>query len=359
MRLKGRTLKNTNKDHYPPIQIVFCLKERHTKKLNSHRWFFNALCPLLEPRITLLTTAGAKIGKDSLYDLWSAFDRNPQTAGACGEIRVAKGLLWWKVLNPLIAAQIFEYKVSSVLEKPFESIFGYISVMPSALVAYRYEALLPEPISGKGPLTVYFEPDYLVFSEDHHDISEVLEYSYFSEDQILPFLVTTRQHAQYTMQYVKSAWAETELPAGIGAFLGMKRKWQNRRFFGAIYAVAHLSSIWKSGHNFFRKLWLTIEIIYIGCDTAFWFLALVSLTCVLVLRECWGCLRFHMTDPLFSFFSFLKQGNYYLVFYYMTKTLASASRITIGSTLFMLTRYFYIFLIVVVIMISMGNRPRG
>ncbi|KAF9385244.1 Chitin synthase, class 2 [Podila verticillata] len=326
LRLKGRTLKNTNKDHYPPIQIVFCLKERHTKKLNSHRWFFNALCPLLEPRITLLTTAGAKIGKGSLYNLWSAFDRNPQTAGACGEIRVAKGLLWWKVLNPLIAAQIFEYKVSSVLEKPFESIFGYISVMPSALVAYRYEALLPEPISGKGPLTVYFEPDYLVFSEDHHDISEVLEYSYFSEDQILPFLVTTRQHAQYTMQYVKSAWAETELPAGIGTFLGMKRKWQNRRFFGAIYAVAHLSSIWKSGHNIFRKLWLTIEIIYIGCDTAFWFLAL---------------------------------GNYYLVFYYMTKTLASASRVTIGSTLFMLTRYFYIFLIVVVIMISMGNRPRG
>lgn len=70
-------------------------------------------------------------------------------------------------------------------------------------------------------------------------------------------------------------------------------------------------------------------------------------------------MRFHLTDTLFSFLSFLKQGNYYLVFYYMTKTLASASKITIGSTLFMLTRYSYIFLIVVVIMISMGNRPRG
>ncbi|KAG0338915.1 Chitin synthase, class 2 [Podila humilis] len=326
LRLRGRTLKNSNKDQYPPVQIILCLKERHTKKLNSHRWFFNALCPLLQPKITLLTTAGAKIGKGSLYDLWHAFDRNPNTAGACGEIRVAKGLLWWKVLNPLIAAQIFEYKVSSVLEKPFESIFGYISVMPSALVAYRYEALLPEPISGKGPLTVYFEPDYLVFSDDHQDVGEVLQYSYFSEDQILPFLVTTRPHAQYTMQYVKSAWAETELPAGIGTFLGMKRKWQNRRFFGAIYAVSHVSSIWKSGHNFLRKLWLTLEIIYIGCDTAFWFLAL---------------------------------GNYYLVFYYMSKTLASASKLTIGPTVFQLTRYFYIFLIVVVIMISMGNRPRG
>ncbi|KAF9204887.1 Chitin synthase, class 2 [Haplosporangium sp. Z 27] len=326
LQLKGRTIKNSNKHHYPPVQIVFCLKERHTKKLNSHRWFFNALCPLLKPRITLLTTAGAKIGKGSLFHLWDAFNRNPHTAGACGEIRVAKGLLWWKVLNPIIAAQIFEYKVSSVLEKPFESIFGYISVMPGALVAYRYEALLPDQTSGKGPLTAYFEPDYLVFSDDHREVGEVLQYSYFAEDQILPFLITTKINSQYTMQYVRSAWAETELPAGIGTFLGMKRKWQNRRFFGLIYAVTHIAAIWRSGHNFLRKLWLTLEIIYLGCDTAFWFLAL---------------------------------GNYYLVFYYMAKSLANASGVTIGGTAFMLTRYVYICLIVVVMMISMGNRPRG
>ncbi|KAG0200523.1 Chitin synthase, class 2 [Mortierella sp. GBA30] len=326
LRLKGRTLKNNNSQHYPPIQIVFCLKERHTKKLNSHRWFFNALCPLLKPRITLLTTAGAKIGSGSLYHLWNAFDKNPNTAGACGEIRVAKGLLWWKVSNPIIAAQIFEYKVSSILEKPFESIFGYISVMPSALVAYRYEALLPEPISGKGPLTTYFEPDYLVFSDDHREVGEVLQYSYFAEDQILPFLITTRKNAKYTMQYVRSAWAETELPEGIGSFLGLKRKWQNRRFFGLIYAASNIAAIWRSGHNFLRKVWLTLEIIYLGCDTAFWFVAL---------------------------------GNYYLVFFYMAQTVAAAAQVTIGDTAFMLTRYLYIFLIVIVMMISMGNRPRG
>ncbi|KAG0302402.1 Chitin synthase, class 2 [Dissophora globulifera] len=326
LQLKGQTIKNKNKHHYPPIQIVLCLKERHTKKLNSHRWFFNALCPLLQPRITLLTTAGTKIGDGSLFHLWNAFDKNPHTAGACGEIRVAKGPFWWRVLNPIIAAQIFEYKVSSILEKPFESIFGYISVMPGALVAYRYEALLPEPISGKGPLTAYFEPDYLVFSEDHQEVGEVLQYSYFAEDQILPFLVITRRNARYTMQYVRSAWAETDLPAGIGTFLGMKRKWQNRRFFGLIYAVSHVAAIWRSGHSVLRKLWLTLEIIYLGCDTAFWFLAL---------------------------------GNYYLVFYCMAKTLVHVSQITAGETGFMLTRYIYICLIVIVMMISMGNRPRG
>lgn len=32
-----------------PCQIMFCLKEKNAKKVNSHRWFFNAFAPLLQP----------------------------------------------------------------------------------------------------------------------------------------------------------------------------------------------------------------------------------------------------------------------------------------------------------------------
>ena len=32
-----------------PVQIIFCLKEQNKKKLNSHRWFFNAFGPLIRP----------------------------------------------------------------------------------------------------------------------------------------------------------------------------------------------------------------------------------------------------------------------------------------------------------------------
>jgi chitin synthase len=32
-----------------PVQILFCLKEQNKKKLNSHRWFFNAFGPLVKP----------------------------------------------------------------------------------------------------------------------------------------------------------------------------------------------------------------------------------------------------------------------------------------------------------------------
>lgn len=31
-----------------PTQIIFCLKEKNQRKINSHRWFFNAFAPLLQ-----------------------------------------------------------------------------------------------------------------------------------------------------------------------------------------------------------------------------------------------------------------------------------------------------------------------
>ena len=31
-----------------PVQMLFCLKEKNQKKINSHRWLFNAIGKMLE-----------------------------------------------------------------------------------------------------------------------------------------------------------------------------------------------------------------------------------------------------------------------------------------------------------------------
>ncbi|KAG5653681.1 hypothetical protein H0H81_011433 [Sphagnurus paluster] len=142
----------------PPIQIIFCLKERNQKKINSHRWFFNAFGAALKPHICILLDVGTMPGPTSLFSLWNAFDINEHVGGACGEIVASKGKYGEDLINPLVAAQNFEYKMSNILDKPVESVLGYITVLPGAFSAYRYKALLNDD-RGEGPLQKYFLGD--------------------------------------------------------------------------------------------------------------------------------------------------------------------------------------------------------
>ena len=70
-------------------------------------------------------------GPTSIYHLWKAFDIKSNVGGACGEIVALKGKYEQNLLNPLVAAQIFEYKMSNILDKPlcvlfFFSFFGVL-----------------------------------------------------------------------------------------------------------------------------------------------------------------------------------------------------------------------------------------
>ena len=84
-----------------PVQIIFCLKEKNQKKINSHRWFFNAFGPILQPNVCVLLDVGTMPGPTSIYHLWKAFDINSNVGGACGEIVALKGKYGQHLLNPL------------------------------------------------------------------------------------------------------------------------------------------------------------------------------------------------------------------------------------------------------------------
>jgi chitin synthase len=118
-----------------PVQIIFCLKEKNQKKINSHRWFFNAFGSILQPNVCVLLDVGTMPGPTSIYHLWKAFDINSNVGGACGEIVALKGKYGQNLINPLgmyslqpylchtdedniVAAQNFEYKMSNILDKP-------------------------------------------------------------------------------------------------------------------------------------------------------------------------------------------------------------------------------------------------
>lgn len=193
-----------------PCQVIFCMKEKNQKKLNSHRWFFNAFGRALQPNVCILLDVGTRPGPNSLYHLWKAFDTDSNVAGACGEIIAGKGKAWLGLFNPLVAAQNFEYKMSNILDKPIESAFGYITVLPGALSAYRYYALQNDS-TGHGPLSQYFKGEKL-----HGQSSDIFTANmYLAEDRILCWELVAKRDERWVLKYVKSAKGETDVP-GMG-----------------------------------------------------------------------------------------------------------------------------------------------
>lgn len=193
-----------------PCQMIFCLKEKNAKKLNSHRWCFNAFGKALNPNVCILLDVGTKPGGNSLYHLWKAFDNDSNVAGACGEIKAMKGKWGVNLLNPLVASQNFEYKMSNILDKPLESVFGYITVLPGALSAYRYHALLNDE-TGHGPLSQYFKGE--VLHGQHADVFTAN--MYLAEDRILCWELVAKRGESWVLKYVKNCTGETDVPGEL------------------------------------------------------------------------------------------------------------------------------------------------
>ncbi|GAA5916120.1 uncharacterized protein JCM6883_001738 [Sporobolomyces salmoneus] len=304
-----------------PIQILFCLKETNKKKLNSHRWAFNAFCPQLQPNVCVLIDVGTKPASDSIYKLWKAFDKDKKVGGACGEITVDTGRGCMNLWNPLVAAQNFEYKMSNILDKPLESTFGFISVLPGAFSAYRYKALL-----GK-PLEAYF------LGEKMHAPGAIASLAdsnmYLAEDRILCFEICAKKGERWVLRYVKTS-ASTDVPDSVAEFISQRRRWNNGAFFAALHASTHYYRLLTSGQSFLRKIWMSIIFLY----------NLIQL-----------------------FFSFVGLSSFYLAFFFLCNAATADSAddpfgghgqdvVSIANNVFICT-------IGVTIVCALGNKPSG
>lgn len=322
-----------------PVQFLFCLKEQNTRKINSHRWCFQSFAPILNPRVVMLLDCGTVPAKDSFYHLWKSFN-DPNVAGACGEMKSALGPNRSLLMNPLVAAQNFEYKISNVLDKPMESTFGFISVLPGAFSAYRYEALLN--VNGKGPLEKYFKGEFLHHSakinDEEDDERELKEKNfrevgifttnmYLAEDRILCFELVSKKGKNYILRYVNEAIAETDVPETIEDFVLQRRRWLNGSLFAACYSIFHWTNIWKSNHSLLRKFVLQIEFYY-------------QLVVILV--------------------SWFSMGSFFLVFNILTTNLGSKTiDFEIGKYLSVVCNWVYVATVIITFVLAFGNTPRG
>ncbi|KAK7190954.1 Chitin synthase, class 1 [Paraphaeosphaeria sporulosa] len=257
----------------PPVQFIFCLKQKNSKKINSHRWLFNAFGRILNPEVAILIDAGTKPGPRSLLSLWEAFYNDKHLGGACGEIHAmlegGKALL-----NPLVAVQNFEYKISNVLDKPLESAFGYVSVLPGAFSAYRFRAIMGRP------LEQYFHGDHtlskLLGPKGIDGMNIFKKNMFLAEDRILCFELVAKAGQSWHLSYVKASKGETDVPNGAAEFIGQRRRWLNGSFAASLYSIMHFSRLYRSGHGIIRLFFLHVQLVYNVTQVIFTWFSLAS-----------------------------------------------------------------------------------
>ncbi|CAG8675709.1 9319_t:CDS:2 [Gigaspora rosea] len=213
----------------------------------------------------MLTYDNSLQGPKSIYKLWKVFDIDARVAGAFGELIIMNGKNWMNLLNPVVAAQNFEYKMDSILVKPFESVFGYTSALPGALSAYRYIALLNNKGEMKGPLESYLN------LEDRYE-SIFSANRYLADDRILGFELVTKRNNSWLLRYIKSSQAEIDVPENVIDLMAQRRRWINGSFFSGLNEIMYFYYISRSGHFIGRKIFLYIRMIYQAYNLVFsWF----------------------------------------------------------------------------------------
>lgn len=166
---------------YPPLQVLFATKTSNAGKLNSHAWYFSAFCHVLQPEYTVLFDAGCRPFPPALGRILLYYEAHPCCGACTGELVVERPMR-----NFLTAVQFCEWKVAHILNKPIESLCGYMTVLPGAFSSFRYDAVVGDP------LRAYFVGLYAEAELSAFDAN-----MYLAEDRVLCLEVVAKKGCNY------------------------------------------------------------------------------------------------------------------------------------------------------------------
>jgi chitin synthase len=123
-------------------------------------------------------------------------------------------------------------------DKPLESSFGYVSVLPGAFSAYRYRAILGRP------LEQYFHGDHSLADrlgpKGIYGMNIFTKNMFLAEDRILCFELVAKANERWTLTYVKPSKAETDVPETAVELIGQRRRWLNGSFAASVVRIFRL-----------------------------------------------------------------------------------------------------------------------
>ena len=268
----------TSKKDYliPDINFFFCTKHENKGKIGSHLWFFKIFCYYIEPEYCQMIDIGTIPLKNSISSIWRYMDKYEKVGGACGEIEVFnpsdrelgypmkvkdeneneiiinKRNCWEKFeAFILVYAQYVEYKVSHYFDKSFESLFGFVSVLPGAFWTFRWKAIKGDPLKS------FFKS----FEAEKHTAIEAN--MYLAEDRVMCLEILRWYSKDWVLRYVPGWLALTDPPTTIVGLIKQRRRWINGSLFASWYVIDHFSLIRRPGHSWCRQIILLFLYTYI------------------------------------------------------------------------------------------------
>jgi chitin synthase len=242
-------------DNDTPLQLIWVIKEQNKRKLNTHLWFFEGFCEYIQPEFVQLLDVGTQPKRSALYRLYEAMVKDKRIAGCCGEI-VPRDASMWSMIE---SAQVVEYKFAHIFDKALESLFGYITVLPGAFSAYRWEALQGSPL------------DEYFYSVRHPDKMTCFKSNiYLAEDRVLCMALVFKKQRNYLLRYVKNSVAETDVPSSLGNLLAQRRRWINGSWFALLDSLQKWQIIFYGNtHSPLRRCCFGLQMLYYAINVFF------------------------------------------------------------------------------------------
>ncbi|KAJ4315423.1 hypothetical protein N0V84_008370 [Fusarium piperis] len=243
--LKDSQFANLTNPAPGPVQFIVIIKNENYGKLNSYRWLYNSVSRILNPEVVVHLDTGTKIEPTGLLAVWNKFYDDKDLGGVCGELKASAGGSWTNILNPLVAAQHFEYKIGFQLDRTFESATGYLALLPGAFSAWRFRGQSGKPLED----TLLGDPTtrQTRSSQRPWNLNR-----YLADDRVICFQVVSKAGQKWHLEYDSSIVAATDIPTSTIDFINQRRRWLNGAFFSTIYVVTHWGRMYQSGHNIVR-----------------------------------------------------------------------------------------------------------
>ena len=276
------------------LNIFFAVKTLNKGKLSSHLWFFQGFCKTFNPDYCTVVDCGTKPEKKGVFNFFKALESERNVGGVCGYmgVRIEGGFqklvqhpfkfqtdpdalffmkcvpcilnLLFSILNWIMnlienifsiqKAQEFEYAFAHIFDKGFESYFGFISVLPGAWSAYRWDALCEDNLLEKEYFKTVMDPDYTFKSI--REANKIL-----AEDRLLCLAIFTKRNRAYTLKYCPDAGAKTDLVDTVPKLLMQRKRWINGTWYALEHVIHYKNQIRFSKHSNYMKLMFTFSMV--------------------------------------------------------------------------------------------------